>query len=67
MSNVSIDVHEHDAIAMTLQTALKDNDFRSRCASAVNPYGDGRSGPRICEILSTIPLDGRLMDKVTTF
>jgi UDP-hydrolysing UDP-N-acetyl-D-glucosamine 2-epimerase len=58
---------QQEAIATTLQTALTDSEFRSRCASAVNPYGDGRSGPRICEILSTIPLDGRLMDKVTTF
>lgn len=57
----------YEAIETTLSNALKDPDFRKRCGAAVNPYGDGRSGPRISEILSTIPLDKRLLDKITTF
>ncbi len=58
---------EREAIAATLEKALHDPDFRAACARAVNPYGDGRSGPRICRILSEIALDRRLMDKETTF
>lgn len=58
---------ERAAIATAIATALHDPAFRAACARAVNPYGDGRSGPRICRILSEIALDRRLMDKETTF
>ncbi len=55
------------AVSETLQKALTDQEFMERCKAAVNPYGDGCSGPRICDVLTSIPLDRRLMDKVTTF
>lgn len=59
--------YDVDEIAQTIHIALKDVAFRTRCANAVNPYGDGRSGPRICEVLSEIPLDLRLTDKECTY
>jgi UDP-hydrolysing UDP-N-acetyl-D-glucosamine 2-epimerase len=37
--------------------------FRAALANLVNPYGDGRSGPRIAQILKTIPLDDHLLRK----
>lgn len=58
---------ERDAIAVAIDTAIKDVDFRVSCAKAINPYGDGKSSSRICKILRDIPLDRRLMDKETTF
>lgn len=54
-------------IARTIAAGLGDPDVRAACARAVNPYGDGRSGPRICEILRDIPLDRRLLDKQNTY
>ena len=54
-------------IAACLQTALSDPAFEAACATAVNPYGDGGSGARICDILQTIPLDQALLDKQTTY
>ena len=60
---------DYDAgrIADAIRTALGDPAFRQRCASAVNPYGDGRSSRRICETLRDIALDRRLLDKECTY
>lgn len=54
-------------ISVAIDKALNDGAFRQAVESAVNPYGDGKSGLRICEILRDIPIDRRLMDKETTF
>ncbi len=60
---------DYDAgqIADAIRTALGEPAFRQRCASAVNPYGDGRSSRRICETLRDMPLDRRLVDKECTY
>lgn len=50
-----------------IATALGDAAFQASCATAINPYGDGKSGPRICEVLRDIPLDRRLIDKETVY
>ena len=53
---------ETPAIAAALARALSP-DFRRSLADLVNPYGDGRSGPRIARRLATLPLDDRLLRK----
>lgn len=50
------------AVAAALARAL-DPAFRAGLADLVNPYGDGRAGPRIAHILRTVPLDGLLRKK----
>jgi UDP-hydrolysing UDP-N-acetyl-D-glucosamine 2-epimerase len=37
--------------------------FRARARAAANPYGDGRAAPRIVEVLRTVSLDARLVQK----
>lgn len=37
--------------------------FRARARAAANPYGDGRAAPRIVEVLRTVELDARLVQK----
>jgi GDP/UDP-N,N'-diacetylbacillosamine 2-epimerase (hydrolysing) len=59
--------YETGSIAAAIGRALTDADFRRRCAAAVNPYGDGCSSRRICEILRDISLDRRLLDKECTY
>jgi UDP-hydrolysing UDP-N-acetyl-D-glucosamine 2-epimerase len=39
------------------QTALEDEGFRKRVEACESPFGDGRSGPRIAEILAKVALD----------
>ena len=56
-----------DAIEAALRRSVDDRAFREECAHCVNPYGAGNAGPRIAEILSTIPLDGALVRKRMTY
>jgi GDP/UDP-N,N'-diacetylbacillosamine 2-epimerase (hydrolysing) len=60
---------DYDAgrISAAIATALSDPAFRQRCASSINPYGDGRSSRRICETLRDITLNRRLLDKECTY
>ncbi|MDP3940265.1 MAG: UDP-N-acetylglucosamine 2-epimerase, partial [Deltaproteobacteria bacterium] len=37
--------------------------FRAGLRGLANPYGDGRAAPRIVEVLRTVPLDARLIQK----
>jgi GDP/UDP-N,N'-diacetylbacillosamine 2-epimerase (hydrolysing) len=55
------------SISSAIYTVLNDPTFRQACSLAVNPYGDGKSSPRICKILGDISLDRSLLDKETTF
>lgn len=56
-----------EEIGDCIHRSLHDPVFLEACAQAVNPYGDGKSGPRICRILSDISLDRRLIDKETVY
>ncbi len=56
-----------DDIISTIDKALHDKKFLLKAKKAVNPYGDGQSSPRICEILRDIDLDRRLLDKECTY
>jgi UDP-hydrolysing UDP-N-acetyl-D-glucosamine 2-epimerase len=58
-----IDVETNsDAIEQGIRRALTP-EFRDSLAGMTNPYGDGRSGPRIAQILATTPLDRSLLMK----
>jgi UDP-hydrolysing UDP-N-acetyl-D-glucosamine 2-epimerase len=66
-SNV-IDVgYDTEAIDQAIRRCVNDEEFRSVCRTAVNPYGAGDAGPRIAEVLATIPIDARLLQKKMTY
>jgi len=50
------------SIQAAIERAL-DPGFRRTLDGLVNPYGDGRAGERIAEVVATIPLDERLLIK----
>lgn len=50
-------------IEKQIRTCLFDEAFRSSCWEIKNPYGEGRSGERIAEVLAEIPLDKKLIQK----
>ncbi|MBI4715374.1 MAG: UDP-N-acetylglucosamine 2-epimerase (hydrolyzing) [Nitrospirae bacterium] len=49
--------NQRDEIRQAIRAALYDEEFKSRVAERVNPYGDGRSAQRIVRILKTVSLD----------
>ncbi len=58
-----IDVgHGREEILRGVEKAL-DPGFRAALKGLANPYGDGRAAARIAEVLRTVPLDGRLIQK----
>jgi UDP-hydrolysing UDP-N-acetyl-D-glucosamine 2-epimerase len=58
-----IDVEcKRDPITEATRRAVSPG-FRAGLADLVNPYGDGRSAPRIVERLLAVPLDDRLLAK----
>lgn len=66
-SNILNCTNQQGDILSTIDWALNEPEFRQQCQDAQNPYGDGKSAVRICEILRDIPLDRALMDKESTY
>ena len=54
-------------ISASIDKALRDQETQTKCANAVNPYGDGKSSERICNILSEISINKNLLDKQVTY
>ena len=66
-SNV-IDVpYDARAIRAAIVRCAEDEELRAKCRTAVNPYGAGDAGPRIAEVLATMPIDARLLQKKMTY
>ena len=54
-------------IEAALRRCVEDDVFRHQCQTCENPYGAGNAGPRIAEVLATIPIDVRLLQKKMTY
>ena len=59
-----IDVkHDKREIARAIKKALYDKGFREKVRKCKNPYGDGRAGVRVAQILSEIKDVPKLLEK----
>lgn len=58
--------HDVDAIVGAIEGAL-DPELKRRLAGLPNPYGDGRASERIVDVLTTTPIDERLLYKRITY
>ena len=52
-------------ITVAIQRAISPA-FKQSLSLLINPYGDGRSGPRIAQILAETPLDSSVIRKCAT-
>lgn len=59
--------YDINLIRKSIFQSMNDENFKKRCNSAINPYGDGKSSQRICEILRDTKLDFTLLDKSCTY
>ncbi len=55
--------YDRAEIHAALTRATRDTEFRARCARCENPYGTGRAGEHIADLLARIPIDRRLVRK----
>lgn len=58
--------YDTDSISAAMRRCLYDEDFRTLCCRAENPYWLGNAGPKIAEVLATVPLDQRIIRKRMT-
>jgi UDP-N-acetylglucosamine 2-epimerase (non-hydrolysing)/GDP/UDP-N,N'-diacetylbacillosamine 2-epimerase (hydrolysing) len=59
--------YNRDAIVAAIRRAVDDEEFRKVCRTCESVYGEGSAGSRIAEILATIPIDIRLLQKRMTY
>lgn len=63
-----IDVdHNKKEIKSAIEKALYDKSFRAMAKNYKNPYGDGKTGIRIADILSKIKINRKLLQKKITY
>jgi UDP-hydrolysing UDP-N-acetyl-D-glucosamine 2-epimerase len=62
-TNVLESNYSSDEIYFTVRRALFDNEFRNQCQIGINPYWRGGAGPKIAEVLSSIPINENLTQK----
>jgi len=65
--NVIFVDYDSEQIIAGIKKALFDEGFKKRVSNCSNPYGDGKSSSRIVEVLSTIPIDKKLLTKQITY
>lgn len=65
--NVIFVQHKVEQIQEAIQKALYDQEFKALVQICQNPYGDGRAGKRIANILAEVSIDRRLVSKRNTF
>lgn len=63
---IDVDYDETD-IYNAIRRCIYDEVFIDQCRKCANPYGAGNAGPRIAEILSTFPIDARLIQKKMSY
>lgn len=59
--------YDTEAILAACRTALFDLGFRERSRTCENPYGRGDAGPRIADVLATVPTGKQLIQKQITY
>lgn len=58
---------DKEMIVEAINIALHDENFKQKVNECVNPYGDGKAGLRIAEVLAGIEIDQKLLQKKITY
>ena len=67
VDNVIDVISDKEKIIEAINTALHDEAFKQKVNECVNPYGDGRAGLRIAEVLAGLEIDQKLLQKKITY
>lgn len=58
--------YDAQAVYRAARRCLDDEEFRRQCRSCSNPYGTGDAGPKVADVVATVELDRRLLQKRMT-
>ncbi len=56
-----------EQIKKGIKEAISDKNFKEKVKKCQNPYGDGKTGPRIAGVLSKIRINKKLLQKKITY
>ena len=59
--------YDKEQIKAAIKKALDDENFKEKVSNCKSPYGDGKAGVRIADILSRIKIDKNLLQKRLTY
>lgn len=63
-----IDVgYDRKEIIKAIKKSLNDKKYIAKIAQIKNPWGDGKTGPRIAKILGKLVIDSKLLNKQITY
>lgn len=65
--NVLFVPHNKKAILDAIKKALYDKQFKETVRNCTNPYGDGKAGVQIAEILAKVEINDQLIAKDITY
>jgi len=65
--NVFFVGHDKNAIVKQARSILEDPATQARVKNCSNPFGEGRTGERIAQLLAATEIDRRLLDKDLTY
>ncbi|MDR4473457.1 MAG: UDP-N-acetyl glucosamine 2-epimerase [Nitrospira sp.] len=63
---ITVPEFDRRSIGQAIERALHNREFRATLATCENPYGDGQSSERICQVLEEADLS-RLLNKQMTY
>jgi GDP/UDP-N,N'-diacetylbacillosamine 2-epimerase (hydrolysing) len=59
--------YDRNEIVSAIDKSLNDKDYLEKISKIKNPWGDGKTGPRIAEILENLQIDSALLAKRLTY
>ena len=65
--NVFFVSHDRHEIIRQVKLILEDKHIQARVRHCSNPFGDGHTGERVANLLASIPIDARLLNKNLTY
>lgn len=63
---IDVDYDKCDIIS-AINKSLNDGDYLKKLKTIKNPWGDGKTGPRIARILEEVKIDSKLLTKQITY
>ena len=56
-----------DDVVSAIQKSLDDPEYRATLATVSNPWGDGKTGPRVAQFLEELTIDAKLLNKQISY
>ena len=66
-NNVITTEYDKEQIKAAIKRCLFDSEFKKVMENCENPYGAGGAGPKIADVLASVPIDSKLIQKKMTY